>query len=152
MEGCFLGGCKLAGTFYQSHSLGTDVAATFIGSQVAVRGSSAIARSLFRPLTERIGAAYHTTVRKLKNKFVVPIWVYTAPASICCLEEVVREFVKRRREADLAVPSKPRISTAKPVLTPYYDSELGGHVIYEHASSVPIRLRVKEVDSNGVVR
>ena len=58
----------------------------------------------------------------------------------------------RRRQETPTVLAKPRGSATKPVLVPYYDPELGGHVLYEHQNSVPLRLKAKEVDSYGNVR
>ena len=49
MEACFVGGCKLLGSFYQQHSLATDAGATFIGAQLGVRGSCVLAKALIIP-------------------------------------------------------------------------------------------------------
>ena len=150
MEVCFLGGAKLAVSFLQAHGILTDVAATAVCGNVVVRGGKMVLKTLFRPLSDRATAMYFDTKRKIKNNLQIPMVVYTAPASICCLEEVVRARVKRSRESSQVAIPRPRIFQAKPILEPVYDADLGYHVLYEHLDSLPVRLRVKGVVNGNV--
>ena len=152
MEVCIAGGVKLLGGFYQSHGLATDACATFVGLQVGVRGTCAAAKCLLRPVVERVNVIYYQTARKLRDGFRPPLWVYTAPASLCCMEGIVKERVMKRRQELPVVSAKTRSSGVKPTLTPIFDSELGCHVLYEHPNSVPLKLQVREVDSLGFVK
>ena len=148
---CVIGGLKLISSFYGQHSVGTDIAATVIGTHVAGRSTGALARALLRPVVERVGVAYYKAARRLRDGCVPPLWLYTAPASICCLEDVVRARVLKRRQAVPVTFAKAQ-SAAKPVLAPIFDPELDCHVIYEHIHGKPKRLKIKEVDSAGNIK
>ena len=150
MVACLAGTSHLLGGFYAAHSSTTDAVVTIAGVQVTARLAIAGAQALLRPIVERVGEAYYKASRHLREDCYAPLWMYTAPASLCCLEGVVKRRVLRRRQS-VPVRVAQTHAVAKQALVPTYDSEQECHVVYEHISGKPKRLRIKEIKSSGEI-
>ena len=135
--------------FYSTHSPTTDALVTSIGVPLAVRTAIDGIGYCLRPVVQSAGNCYYGSKRWVKDRLAVPDRCLTGPAYLCCLEGYVTRKLREKRRAAQPAPSLE--SRALVVGKPVWSSSAGCFVLYEHETSVPLKLVPNTVTSGGEI-